>query len=83
MKYRKKPLVVEAEQFLLDDTPWPKGVYRSGTDKSAPGRAHYHVDTLGEAMPVDPGDWIITESEGGRYACSERLFKLTYEEAEE
>ena len=26
MKFRKKPIVVEAEQFFPDHKPWPEGV---------------------------------------------------------
>ncbi|KKK68734.1 hypothetical protein LCGC14_2941110, partial [marine sediment metagenome] len=26
-KFRKKPIIIEAEQFWPDKQPWPKGVY--------------------------------------------------------
>lgn len=27
MKFRKKPVVIEAEQFFPERLPWPEGVY--------------------------------------------------------
>ncbi|KKL03499.1 hypothetical protein LCGC14_2625530, partial [marine sediment metagenome] len=30
MHYRKKPVVIEAEQFYPQNDPWPLGVYLGG-----------------------------------------------------
>jgi len=39
MKVRKKPVVVEAEQFFPDKLPWPDGVKKIPED--VPRRMHY------------------------------------------
>jgi len=78
-KFRKKPVIVEAEQFWPEKTPWPNGVYRSGTDRTAPGMPHYHVDTLEGGHIASPGDWIITGIKGERYPCKPDIFEKTYD----
>ena len=82
-KFRKKPVVVEAEQFWPKKTPWPDGMYRSGTDRSAPGKPHYEVETLEGELSVSPGDFIITGIEGERYPCKPGIFEKTYEPCDE
>jgi len=78
-KFRKKPVVIEAYEFWPSQTPWPDGVYRSGTDKSAPGRHHYQIDTLEGYHEVSPGDWIITGIQGEKYPCKPDIFEKTYD----
>jgi hypothetical protein len=80
MKYRKKPIVIEAEQFFPEQMPWPDGVYSSST----PGNTKsYVVCTLEGNMNVTPGDWIITGVKGERYPCKPDIFDMTYEKVEE
>ncbi|MHC4643921.1 MAG: hypothetical protein ACYTBJ_00365 [Planctomycetota bacterium] len=77
-KFRKKPIVVEAEQFWPNEKPWPEGVvevWHCGQSFCTP--------TLGGRMQVLPGDWIITGIKGGRYLCKPDIFELTYEPVEE
>ena len=78
-KYRKKPVVIEAEQFHITKRPWPDGVVElmlAGRDwkQLRPG-----IITLEGAMGVSDGDWIITGVKGERYACKPDIFELTYE----
>ena len=97
MKYRKKPVVIEARLF-------------DGTDKSAyqivqwiisnGGRAsahdsYYvgsvktalcggiHINTLEGIMNASPGDYIIKGVNGEIYPCKPDIFKKTYEAVEE
>jgi len=70
-KYRKKPIVVEAEQFFPDVKPWPIGVSRC--------REGWHIKTLEGRGLVTPGDWIITGVQGERYPCKPPIFDQTYE----
>lgn len=75
-KFRKKPIVIEAEQFHPDRKPWPEGVYY------APGkgvRPDYFIDTLEGRHQVSPEDWIITGIEGEKYPCKPNIFKATYD----
>ena len=71
MKYRKKPLVIEATQFFHSMDPWPNGV--KGADNTA------WVETLEGPLDVSEGDWIITGVKGEIYPCKPDIFELTYE----
>jgi hypothetical protein len=74
-QYRKKPVVIEAEQFWPDDS-WPDGV--KADSKSPTG---FSIGTLEsrEGYEVTPGDWIITGVKGEKYPCSPDIFEVTYE----
>lgn len=88
MKFRKKPVVIEATQWFKDgDHP---AVERSlGTTSSAisPGILYrskdFYVKTLEGNMKVTPGDWIITGVKGEYYPCKPDIFEATYEPVEE
>ena len=75
-KYRKKPIVVEAEQFFLEATPWPRGVVRRPT---VDGSNDHVIITLEGAMAVSEGDWIITGVKGEKYPCKPDIFAATYD----
>lgn len=89
MKFRKKPIVVDA---ML----WPR--IRS-TDSQITARAKPVRDWVGPAMSdywedgwlfgriqtpegtmlADPGDWIIRDVKGEFYPCKPGIFEATYE----
>lgn len=76
-KYRKKPIVIEAEQWFLGkeiegviDKPMPI----SGIHLMPP-----YIETLAGRLFVNPGDWIITGIEGEIYCCKDSIFKKSYE----
>jgi len=74
MKYRKKPVVIEATQwFKMGDHP---AVYQSGSSK------YYDIETLIGAHDVRAGDWIITGVKGEHSICKPDIFELIYEAAE-
>ncbi len=76
-KFRKKPVVIEAEQFRPDVLPWPDGVQ---SDPDSPtGYGIFTLEHTIRAHEVTPGDWIITGVQGERYACKDSIFKETYE----
>lgn len=75
MKFRKKPVVIEAEQFFHDRKPWPAGVEADAY--------HFFIRTLEGLHIVSDGDWIITGVKGERYPCKPDIFALTYEPAGE
>ena len=95
MKFRKKPVVIEAyqftrqmiEEYLFDGVPLPIGV-KFGQASFHPGNRtidHYtvRVDTLeGETYKVEEGDWIITGVAGERYPCKPDIFLATYDPVE-
>lgn len=78
-KYRKKPVVIEAQQFWPGED-WPDGVK---ADFASP--TGYSIGTLEskEGHVVTPGDWIITGVQGEKYPCKPDIFAATYEAEEE
>jgi len=76
--FRKKPIVVEAFQFLLDAAGNP---VRWGPVTRAPGvdQAFCVVTIHGQETVVVSGDWIITEPDGvHHYPCKPDIFEATY-----
>lgn len=94
MRFRKKPIVIDAEQFWPDRKPWPAGVNPQPCNcanlaqdgrvcelHKADGRRYGIIHTLEGEMIVSPGDWVITGVAGEKYACKDSIFKRTYEPA--
>jgi hypothetical protein len=75
-RFRKRPVVVEAEQFFEHSVDgWPLGVYKDSESTSG-----YAIETLeGRCLEVTPGDWIVTGVKGERYPCKPDVFAATYE----
>lgn len=70
MKYRKKPVVIEAVQwFKMGDHPHVLFDENEGP----------FISTLEGAHRVTAGDFIITGVKGEHYACKPDIFELTYE----
>ena len=80
MKFRKKPVVIEAVKF-------------TGTngDEIAVFMSCQHpflrdggliIGTLEGNMRADPGDWVIKGVKGEFYPCKPDIFKATYEPAQ-
>ena len=96
MKFRKKPVVIDAVQwdgmsidammdFIGDTEKLPK----------APDDPHIHngigftptdgglyIPTLEGTHKANPGDWIIKGIKGEFYPCKPDIFSATYEAAE-
>ncbi len=75
-KFRKKPVVIEAIQFLGTNLPeiesfLPVGKYN---DDGTIG-----IVTLEGVMRADIGDWIIKGVNGEFYPCKPDIFQKTYE----
>ena len=76
MTYRKKPIEVEAAQFLVQEG-----------EECLPGVAYdgdgnpYVTTVHGQRARVAYGDWIVTEPDGiHHYPCKPDIFEATYEE---
>ena len=83
MKFRIKPIVIEAEQWF--EGKEIDGVKLGITINSLTGnyvKAHM-IETLEGTMIVSPGDWIITGVNGEIYPCKPDIFKKTYEAVSE
>ena len=84
-KYRKKPVVIEAEQFVWEKgrpvahgdmfMEWPIMIDRVGVRIDV-------YSTLEGYNRVNPGDWIITDATGNRNPCQADIFAATYEAVE-
>ena len=94
MKYRKKPVVIDAIQFKGADSmdavdafmsegegfPRAPDGHREGTGFQAyPDRVV--IMTLEGTMFAEVGDWIIRGVKGELYPCKPDIFDLTYEPA--
>lgn len=79
MKFRKKPVVIEAVQYTAAvrelRAPNPEGVCQ----RPACDQDHPHIHTLEGIMRVTEGDWIITGVNGERYPCKPDIFEKTYD----
>ncbi|SEN60615.1 DUF2829 domain-containing protein [Palleronia pelagia] len=83
MKFRKKPVVIEATQwFQHGDHPAVKREILSqwATEKVGP-ETHGLIETLEGDHMVSPGDWVITGVAGEHYPCKPEIFAATYEPA--
>ena len=88
MKFRKKPVVIEAHRIGDDD--WPRVIWE-GVNRneivlhleSVNGVVQGHVDivTLEGTMRGEVGDWIIRGVKGEFYPCRADIFEATYEPA--
>lgn len=76
-RYRKRPIVIEAEQFFYECTPWPEGVLCDRLNDHVPV-----IKTLEGQHLVSEGDWIITGIQGERYPCKPDIFEATYEKVQ-
>lgn len=84
MKYRKKPIVIEAEYW---DGNYPGTIRRPswfeleiGTGSLQPkSDGKLLVHTLEGTMVAERGDWIIQGVKGELYPCKPDIFIATYE----
>lgn len=81
MKYRKKPVVIDAEMF--------REIYERGESVFMPEcvvkrflRRGWWIKTLEGWYKVKLGDWILTGVKGEKYPCRADIFEETYEEVE-
>jgi hypothetical protein len=82
--YRKRPVVIEAEQFHPQSHPWPAGVVAWRDDEPRPRDMSWgYIQTLEGRMHVIAGDWIITGIAGEKYPRKDAIFQATYEAVDE
>ena len=83
MKFRKRPVVIEAIQWTGKN--WKEieefvNVRKSGVHAWIGG--DLIIPTLEGNMSATPGDWIIKGVRGEFYPCKPDIFAQTYEQAE-
>ena len=87
MKYRKKPVVIEAVQFLNDDKSYEVlhwvnvGQVKNGGQLASWGNGVLIIPTLEGDHTANVGDWIIQGVQGEFYPCKPDIFEQTYEPA--
>lgn len=97
MRYRKKPVEVDAIQwngeniqevldFCYSDTRWKEGIeshYVHGPSIGhVPATGDLDIPTLEGTMNARPGDWIIRGVRGELYPCKPDIFEQTYDKVE-
>ncbi len=90
MKFRNKPVVIEATQWFKKGDHKEVIEHIGCTYRMCPvcgGDADvepiFYIKTLEGNMYVTPGDWIITGIKGEYYPCKPDMFEQTYEKVEE
>lgn len=85
MKYKKKPIIVEAFQLnshrpIIEDWFWD-AVKRNEIyfDNWHSGDAYCDIITLEGTMRANTGDYIIRGINGEIYPCKQDIFEATYE----
>jgi len=78
-KFRKKPVVIEAVQWMGGEQipPAPHSLLRETWTK------HWDLQTLEGWYRLTPLDWIICGVKGEFYPCKPDIFEATYEAVEE
>lgn len=80
MKFRKKPIIIEAEQCGSNlSEEFENAIKREAIGATAEGGYRYYIETLEGAMAVNYGDWIIKGVHGEFYPCMPEIFEKTYE----
>jgi len=89
MKFRKKPVVIEAVQFLPNNTATEaimalasEGTRQVDIERTADGHYRMYIHTLEGKMEASIGDWIIRGVSGELYPCKPDIFLQTYEVVE-
>ncbi len=85
MKFRKKPVVIEAEQFTDENKDRCFNFVRCNcvADRDGDGLPRLRIQTLEGEMIASLGDWIIRGVKGEFYPCKPDIFAATYEPAED
>lgn len=85
MKYRKKPVVIEAIQWNSGDNikKIQEWLGSNLISEARDGVVGYWVKTLEGNMMISWGDYIIQGVSGEFYPCKPDIFEKTYELVEE
>lgn len=85
MKFRKKPVIIEAWQSFEDcgtfTTEYPSWILEALKNKTiyVTEDGVTKIKTLEGDHEVSNGDWIIKGVKGELYPCKPDIFELTYE----
>ena len=89
MKYKKKPVTIEAVRFngftdpMFSERPdWLNDAFKNNTLFLREYKAKLGISTLEGQMEASEGDYIIKGVDGELYACKPDIFRRTYELAQ-
>lgn len=77
MKFKKKPVIIEAIQFGAMNVDVIEAFVGGDIGKDSQGNTV--IATLEGAMKVSLGDWVIKGVKGEFYPCKPDIFEMTYE----
>lgn len=80
-KYRKKPVVIEAEQWVGSNLNDDTSLFQSPKVIIKDDGSEFMVSTLEGTMTGKKGDWLIIGVNGEYYPCKDEIFQKTYEPA--
>lgn len=80
MKFRKKPVVIEAVKWEpgFEPTPWFVDAFTNGVLRAR--GSVLLIKTLEGVVQAKDGDYIVQGVEGELYPCRANIFHKTYEE---
>ena len=81
-RYRKKPVEIEAIQFLGFDVNGEECELFIGDsfESHIPSQNKIEIRTLEGPITASAGDWIIKGVQGEFYPCKPNIFAATYEQ---
>lgn len=92
MKYRKKPVIIDAIQWtggnMLEIADFAKGftkfdeIRQGDAENKIPAQYDLSIQTLEGTMQASRGDYIIKGVNGEFYPCKPDIFEKTYEKAD-
>lgn len=76
MKFKRKPIEINVEQFWPSKRPWPKGV--------VPGEGGFVVYNILHKtyVKIVPGDWIRQDNMNDIYPIADDIIRREYEPVE-
>ena len=82
-KFRKRPVIIEAEQFVIwNDDKIPLFITIHGITFPVTKEKTIIIPTLEGQHIASNLDWIIKGIQGELYPCKPEIFERTYEEVE-
>lgn len=81
MKYRKKPVIVEAEQWTGSNLNCDESLFHTPKVMIKSDGSEFLVSTLEGIMKGKKDDWLIRGIKDEFYPCKPDIFAATYEPA--
>jgi hypothetical protein len=83
MKFRKKPITIEAVQWTGENKNDMEKFIDRELQPIVVDKTDLIVYTLEGIMRANPGDWVIKGIVGEFYPCKPDIFEKTYEKVDE